>query len=171
MDEDDSQKTAIITPWGLFEYTVMPFGLRNACQTFQRYIDSVFRDLPYVFVYIDDILVSSENPEEHKQHLKEVFDRLKQHSLTININKCQFGKQEVNFLGYTINQNGFTPMKNQLDKIINYNTPENIMELRRFLGMINYYMRCIPQAAHMLLPLNNYTIIISITNSTSNPQH
>lgn len=70
MHEDDIQKTAIMTPWGLFEYTVMSFGLKNATQTFQRFIDAIFQGLDFIFVYIDDIIVMSETPQQYREHLK-----------------------------------------------------------------------------------------------------
>ena len=69
MDPADVKKTAIITPFGLFEYLRMPFGMKNSAQAFQRLMDQVFRDLPFVFVYLDDILIASNDEEEHKQHL------------------------------------------------------------------------------------------------------
>lgn len=156
MHPDDIQKTAIITPWGLFEYVVMPFGLKNATQSFQRFMDSVFRDLDFVFVYIDDILIMSKNEAEHLQHLEIVFERLKAHSLSINNDKCVFGQTEVNFLGYTINAQGYAPVQERVSAILNYKKPETVEELRRFLGMINYYRRCVPQAAHAQQPLNNF---------------
>lgn len=95
-------KTAVITPFGLFEYLVMPFGLRNASQTFQRFVNRIFVDLEYVFVYLDDILVASSDIEEHKIHLRVVCQRLKDHFMRINPSKCEFGKAELTFLGYCI---------------------------------------------------------------------
>lgn len=156
MLKDDIKKTAITTPWGLYEYLVMPFGLKNATQTFQRYIDSVFRGLDFVFVYIDDILVMSEDEGQHQEHLRQVFQRLQEHSLSININKCHFVLKEVNFLGYTINPNGFSPTADRLFKITEYTKPQTVHELRRFLGMVNYYRKCIPKMADLQLPLLRY---------------
>ena len=95
---EDIPKTAVIAPFGLFEYLFMPFGLRNASQTFQRYINRALSDLDFIFVYIDDILVSSSSPEEHEIHLRKVFTRLKEHALRVNLNKCEFGKIELTFL-------------------------------------------------------------------------
>jgi len=80
----DIPKTAVITPFGLFEFLRMPFGLKNAAQTFQHLMDSVLRDLPFVFVYLDDILVASNSEEEHLSHLRALFTRLSQHGLIIN---------------------------------------------------------------------------------------
>lgn len=156
MHEDDIPKTAIITPWGLFEYVVMPCELKNATQTFQRFMDSVFRDLDFVFVYIDDILVMSNDQEQHEQHLRQVFQKLKDYSLSINPSKCHFGQPQVNFLGYTLNAQGYSPTAERLDKIHQFPRPETVMELQRFLGMINYYRRCIPEAAKLQKPLYEY---------------
>ncbi|GFT97065.1 hypothetical protein TNCV_176971 [Trichonephila clavipes] len=88
--EEDKEKTAIITPFGLFEFNVMSFGLRNAPSTFQRFINEVLFGLEFVFPYLDDILVASETEEEHKTHLKLVFDRLQKHGLRVNISKSTF---------------------------------------------------------------------------------
>ena len=82
--ETDIPKTAITTPFGLWEFMRMPFGLRNAGQTLERMIDQVLLDLPFVFTYLDDILVASSSPENHMHHLKEVFKRLSENSLIIN---------------------------------------------------------------------------------------
>jgi len=96
--EKDRSKTAVITLFGLFEYNVMPFGLRNAAQSFQRLMNYTFRDLDYCQCYIDDILIASPNLETHRLHLREVFQRLQNNELSINAEKCVFGKKEVYFL-------------------------------------------------------------------------
>ncbi len=83
----------------------MPFGLRNAAQTFQRFIDEVFQGLDFVFTYIDDILVASETSEQHKQHLEFIFERLSYHGLIIGVAKCEFGVETLSFLGHTISAN------------------------------------------------------------------
>ena len=102
--ETDIPKTAITTPFGLWEFLRMPFGIRNAGQTFQRMIDQVLLDLPFVFTYLDDILVASSSPEIHMHHLKEVFKRLSENSLIISLEKCVFGADQVDFLGHHISQ-------------------------------------------------------------------
>ena len=98
----DIPKTAITTPFGLFEYVRMPFGLRNAAQTFQRFIDQVLRDLPFCYAYIDDILIASSSPEEHQQHLISVFERCKEFGVIINPSKCEFGVNHLTFLGHFV---------------------------------------------------------------------
>ena len=77
----DIPKTAVITPFGLFEFVRMPFGLRNAAQTFQRFIDQVLRGLPFSYAYLDDILVASKDMEEHLTHLRQVFIRLQDNGI------------------------------------------------------------------------------------------
>lgn len=158
---EDIPKTAVTTPFGLFEFTRLCFGLRNAAQTFQRLMDSILRDLPFVFPYIDDILVASTTQEEHEVHLREVFGRLEQHGLTINHGKCVFGQPEVDFLGYRVTATGIAPLPHKVQAIMQLPKPETVVELQRLLGMFNYYRQCIPHAADILRPLVN---LIPCTN-------
>lgn len=153
---EDVEKTAIITPFGLFEYLQMPFGLKNAAQTCQRFVHQIVEGLDFVFPYIDDFLIASSNIEEHKQHLKLLFSRLNEHGVVINPEKCEFGKTEICFLGYVVNENGIKPSPEKVDAIINFPKPKNIEELRRFLGMFNYYRSSIPFAAKLQSPLNDF---------------
>lgn len=145
--EPDIQKTAIITPFGLFEYMRMPFGLRNSGQTFQRFIDQVLKGLPFVFKYIDDIQVASNCHEEHLQHLNIIFERFRKHGLRINVSKCEFGKSQINFLGFTINKNGIKPTDDKVKAIQKVELPEMAKDLRKFIASLNFYRRCIPKAA------------------------
>lgn len=102
MAEEDIPKTAVITAFGLFEFIYMGFGLRNAAQTFQGFIDKVLQGLDFCYAYSDDILVASTNEEEHLQHLKQLFDRLKQYNVVINPQKCTFATNEIKFFGYIL---------------------------------------------------------------------
>nr|CDS28529.2 gag pol polyprotein [Hymenolepis microstoma] len=155
MAQEDIAKTAIITPFSLFEYLRMPFGLRNAAQSFQRFMDQVFRALDFVFAYIDDVLIASSNKDEHKQHLRRVFGRLQQYGITVNPEKCKFGRSEIEFLGHHINGRGIKPLPEKTQSILNYPTPQSVKSLRRFLGVVNYYRRFIPNCAHILQPLTD----------------
>lgn len=150
---DDIPKTAIITPFGLFEYTTMPFGLRNAAQTFQRLIHNVLRGLDFVFPYIDDIIVASRTPEEHRDHLRQLFNRLTQHGLTINLAKCEFAQIEISFLGHRVTAEGIRPLEDKVEAIRQYPKPTTVMELKRFLAMTNFYRRFIPHALRAQAPL------------------
>ena len=147
---DDVGKTAVITPFGLFIFPRTPFGLKNAGQDFQRLMDSILGDLPYVFVYIDDILVASDNMEEHLEHLKTVFQILSDNGMIVNRAKCILGKPSLDFLGYRVDATGIAPLPERVEAIRSTEPPTTIKELQRFNGMINYYRRWIPNAAaHM----------------------
>lgn len=154
MAEEDREKTAIITPFGLYEFNVMPFGLENAAQTFQRYIDTVLRGLDFCHCYIDDILIASKSPEEHEQHLRLIFERFRHYGLSINLPKCQFGATQLTYLGYEITGNGIRPTQHKVEAIKTFKKPTTVKELRRFQGMVNYYRRCLPRAAQIQAPLN-----------------
>ena len=87
MADEDIQKTSIITPFGMFEFLVMPFGLRNAENTFQRLMDQIFGDIPYAFVYVDDILVFSKDLPSHIEHLRDILHLCRDHGLTVSRDK------------------------------------------------------------------------------------
>lgn len=151
--EADIPKTAIITPFGLFEFPYMVYGLRNAAQTFQRFMNTVLMGLDFVFCYLDDILVSSPDQETHKTHLKTVFERLDEFGLCINLSKCIFGVPKIKFLGYEISSNGLKPSSEKVELIRNFSKPQSATSLRRFLGMVNFYHRFIPNCAKIQQPL------------------
>lgn len=156
VEQEDIAKTAICTPFGLFEFPRMTFGLCNAAQTFQRFIHSVLRDLSFCFVYLDDVLVASKSEAEHLDHLKLIFQRFKEHGLIINVEKCNFVKEEVKFLGHYINSDGIKPTPDKIEAISNFKQPSTVKELRRFLGMVNFYRRFLPHAAEHQSILNYY---------------
>ncbi|GFW79166.1 retrovirus-related Pol polyprotein from transposon 297 [Trichonephila clavipes] len=108
--ECDIRKTAVTTPWGLYEYTHLCFGLVNAPQTFMRFMHEVLRGLPFCFFYLDDILCYSENAEGHRSHLRTIFQRLSSYGLKLNISKCVFGVTELIFLGHLITPDGIKPV-------------------------------------------------------------
>lgn len=156
MAKEDAQKTAITTPFGLFEFNCMTFGLRNASQTFQRFIHQVLRGLDCCFPYIDDILIYSEDENQHKHNLQEVLERLNKYGVTLNIEKCEFGKRKLNFLGYEVSALGIKPTEERIHAISTYPKPSTIQELRRFLGMINFYRDCLPHQAELQAELNKF---------------
>lgn len=154
--DEDVAKTAIITPFGLFEYVVMTFGLRNAAQSFQRYIHRALRDLDFVFVYIDDIMIASSSVEEHRNHLRIVFQKLRDFGLILNPSKCTLGVKEITFLGHSINAAGSKPLPDRVEAIQRFPKPRTIAELRRFLGTVNFYRRSLPKAASVQSVLHAY---------------
>ena len=143
-----------IPPFGLFEFLFMPFGLKTAPQTFQRFMDSVFRGLDFVFVYIDDLLVASTSPEEHRHHLRLVFERLAEHGLAIHPAKCEFGLPELSFLGHHVSASGTQPLPERVQAVCDFPQPVTTSDLMRYLGLIHYYHRFIPKCAEQLHPLH-----------------
>lgn len=151
---DDVEKTAITTPFGLWEFVRMPFGLRNAGQSFQRLMDSVLQGLPRVFVYIDDILLASETPEQHLEDLRAVFQRLRDNGLIIRPEKCVFGVPSVTFLGHQLSAEGTRPLPEKVAAVQDFPLPTSVRNLQKFIGMINYFHRFIPKVAVALQPLH-----------------
>jgi hypothetical protein len=152
---EDIPKTAVITPFGLFEFLRMPFGLRNAAQTFQRFIDQVCRGLDSAYVYLDDILVASSSVEEHISQLRALFDRLAEHGVTVNAAKCSFGLDQIDFLGHRISTSGIIPLSDKLKAITDYPEPNSFKQLERFDGLVNFYRRFIPHCAELMQPLTD----------------
>lgn len=143
----DVCKTAIITPFGLYEFPYMSFGLRNAGQTFQRFVDEVVRGLGFCFAYLDDILVFSKDHVQHQQHLRTLMARLNEYGVVINPSKCVIGAEEVLFLGYKVSAAGTLPPKERIQALADYSPPKTVQGMRRFLGMVNFYRRFLPGAA------------------------
>ncbi|CAH8632681.1 unnamed protein product, partial [Schistosoma mattheei] len=155
MAPEDIEKTAVITPFGLFEFLRMPFGLKNAAQTFQRFMDEVTRGLDFVFVYIDDVLIASSSIDEHVQHLHTLFERFKSYGVVINPSKCIFGASSLEFLGHHIDSQGIKPLEEKVKAISSYPEPTSVKSLRRFLGTCNFYRRFLPNCADVLQPLTD----------------
>lgn len=143
---------------GLFQFTRLPFGLVNSPATLARLMDEVlgYGELePGVFVYLDDIVVVSETFEAHIQSLREVAERLKRANLSVNMEKSKFCLTELPYLGYMLSTDGLRPNPERIEAIINYERPNSIRSLRRFLGMANYYRRFIPLFSEYTAPLTN----------------
>jgi hypothetical protein len=155
MDPSDIAKTAIITPFGLFEYLFMPFGLTNAAQTFQRLMDRLFGHLPFVFTYLDDHLIASTTMEEHLEHLRIFFEILRDNGLTIKPSKCSFAVSSVKFLGHMVSESGVVPLPRHVEAISGFPRPTDLRQLQRFLGLINFYRRFLPAIAGVLKPLTD----------------
>lgn len=150
---DDIEKTAVSTPFGLYEYLYMPFGLKNASCTFQRLIDNAFMNCTCVFIYIDDILIFSDSTEQHSTDLEQVMAILETNNLCISIDKCQFFQKEIDFLGFNISSGGIKPTSAKSTELSSFPEPNSSQSLRRFLGMAGYYQHLIPKYADISLPM------------------
>ncbi|GBO06263.1 Transposon Ty3-I Gag-Pol polyprotein [Araneus ventricosus] len=132
MNPRDIHKTAVITPIGLFEYVSMTFGLRNAAQTMQRYIDSIIRDIPSCYAYVDDLWIASAEQESHKSDLDLVFSKLSEHGIVVNPQKCVFGQSELTFLGFLVSSKGSSPLPEKVQFLKEFPLPKTVQELRGF---------------------------------------
>jgi transposase InsO family protein len=130
----------------------MSFGLRNAAQTFQRFMDNVLRVLDFCFAYLDDILVFSRSTEEHEQHLRTLCEQLQRYGIVINPAKCVFRTHEVTFLGYKVSTEGSQPLEERIAGLQDCPPPKTASQLRRFPSMLNFYRRIIPHAAATQAP-------------------
>ncbi len=160
---EDVHKTAITSLFGLFEFLRIPFGLRNASQTFQRFIDNVFRGLDCTYVYIDDVLIASKTPTEYLTHLRSVFQRLEQYNIVINPSKSAFGLSEITVLGHQVNHRGITALRDKVRAIDHFPLPTDQRTLRTFLGLVSVYHRFLRRCAHILKPLND---LLSVKTTT-----
>jgi hypothetical protein len=151
----DIPKTAFITKYGLYEYTIMSFGLTNAPTFFMYLMNSVFMDYldKFVVVFIDDILIYSQSEEEHVEHLKMVLQRLQEHQLYAKLSKCEFWIHEVLFLGHIINQDGLAVDPKKVADILNWKAPKDVRGIKSFIGMAGYYRRFIEGFSKIARPM------------------
>lgn len=156
MEPSDREKTAFITQFGTYQFTVMPFGLCNAPATFQRLMDEVLHDELWkiVVVYLDDLNIFSKTFDDHLKHLRIVFDRLKKAGLKLNPEKCRFTSSELAFLGHVISKDGIRTDPDKIEKVKNFPEPKNLTQLRGFLGLASYYRRFIKDFSKIANPLN-----------------
>ncbi|KAL0177702.1 hypothetical protein M9458_026596, partial [Cirrhinus mrigala] len=143
--EGDEWKTAFVTPTGHYEYLVMSYGLVNAPSVFQNFIHEVLREFlhRFVIVYIDDILIYSRSEAEHRHHVAEVLQKLREHQLYLKAEKCSFHQPSIHFLGYIIDRHGVRMDEGKVEAVISWPEPKTIKELQRFLGFANFYRRFI----------------------------
>ena len=155
---EDRAKTAFSSPYGLFQFTVMPFGLQGAPATFQRMMDELLRGTEgYSAAYLDDIVIYSDNWKDHMKHLKEVFRRLRKAALTVKFDKCQFGMDQCIYLGHMVGNGTVRPENSKLEALKEFPIPRTKTAVRGFLGLAGYYRRFIPNFAETAAPLTDLT--------------
>ena len=150
-----SKLAAIITYKGVFRPLRTQFGLRNAPARFCEMMAEMVRGLEdFIFFYLDDFIVFSETIEEHLRHVQQLLERMDNYGMHIQPEKCHFCERQVTFLGYQVSREGLLPVQDNVAAIQAVSSPTNLQELRRFLGMINYYHNFIPGVARLLAPLH-----------------
>ncbi|XP_075141564.1 uncharacterized protein LOC142217269 [Leptodactylus fuscus] len=152
------ERSAFITPFGLYESTVLPFGMKNAPATFQRMVNSLLSGCEgFATAYLDDIAVFSPTWEEHLQHLAQVLGRIHQAGLTIKPEKCQLGMREVQYLGHRVGGGALRPEPEKLDVITSWPTPRTKRQVMSFLGTAGYYRKFVPNYSALAAPLTDLT--------------
>ena len=148
--------TVFCVPWNLYQYTRVPMGLAVGAQTLTRLLDTVFHDVKfkYVFNYLDDLLVYSKGYEEHLGHLEEVMCRLRGAGLTVNPEKVKFAQTQISFLGHLISHRSVTVDPERTQGIRDFPPPKDAKGIARFVGMVNFYLRFIPNVAEIAAHLN-----------------
>ena len=150
-------KTAFVTPFGKYEFLMVPFGLAQAPAYFQLLMNKVLKGLKFVMTYLDNIIIFSENESQHLEHLETVFSHLREAGLKMKWSKCDFFKSEIHYLGHLISQEGISPLPNKLDCIKHMPAPKNVKEIKQFLGLTGYYRKFVPRFADISRPLTTLT--------------
>ena len=157
--EGEEWKTAFRTRYGHYEYQVMPFGLTNIPASFQHFINDIFSDIldNYVVVYLDDILIFSDNIKDHIQHVCEVLQRLRNNALFGNLEKSKFHNSSAIFLGYIISSNGIKIDPEKVEAVLSWPTPKCVKDIQSFIGFANFYHRFIKDFSKIVTPLTQLT--------------
>ena len=153
--ESDIPKTAFVTRYGQFEFTVMSFGLTNAPAYFMNLMNKVFMDEldKFIVVFIDDILIYSKSVQKHEQHLWVVLEKLRVHKLYAKFSKCEFWLEKVAFFRHILTVEGVAVDPEKVEAVFNWQQPTNVSEIRNFFGLAGYYRRFIEGFSKIVRPM------------------
>ena len=156
MASDSVEKTAFVTQNGQFQWRVMPYGLTNSPVAFMRTMHEALRKYLYkiCIIYVDDVIVYSENMADHLKHLRMVFESIKSAGLKLKPSKCNFAARKVKYLGHILSKEGVRPNPEKTEIVDKFPTPKNVKEVRSFLGLMNYYKRFIKDFSKIAAPLS-----------------
>ena len=150
-------KTAFVTPFGKYEFLMVPFGLAQAPAYFQLLMNKVLKGLKFAMTYLDNIIIFSQDESQHLEHLEIVFSHLQEAGLKMKPSKCDFFKSEIHYLGHLISPEGISPLPNKLDSIKHMPAPNSAKEIKQFLGLTGYYRKFVPRFADISRPLTTLT--------------
>jgi len=155
----DEWKTTFCTRYGSYEWLVMPFGLTNTPAAFQQFVNTIFADMldVCIIVYLDDILIYSEDMESHQQHVWEVLCRLQLHSLFAKLEKCEFHSDSVEYLSYQLSPDSLTMSPDKIQTISDWPEPQKVKDIQSFLGFTNFYCQFIFNYLDIVVPLTQIT--------------
>ena len=159
MDKDSCKYTAFATSTGLYEYRVMAMGLTNSCATFQRILNKVLEGYleDFCLVYLDDILIYSENLEDHEKHVKLVIERLKKNGLKVKLSKCKFARTKIEYLSHVIENGQISPNPAKVAAVANAPRPKTVKQVLAFCGLVSYYRKWIKDCSTLMSPLIKLT--------------
>jgi hypothetical protein len=164
--EADKEKTAFTTPFGLFQFNVLPMGLKNSPPTFQKVMTNTLTPCrQFALVYLDDIIVFSKTYDDHISHLTQVFIALNNRNFVLNPPKCTLLASQINYLGHTISEKIITPMKEKIQAILDIEEPRLLSQANKFLGALSWYRKFLPNFATMAAPIH------AVTNLTKTNRH
>ena len=155
LDPDATEYCTINTHQGLYRFNRLPFGIASAPAIFQRVMDTILQGLPGTICYIDDILLTAASEEEHFRLLEEVLRRLRAENIRMKRSKCYFMRDSVEYLGHIVDANGLHATPEKIAAIERAPRPQNVTQLRSFLGLLNYYRKFLPNLAATIQPLND----------------
>jgi hypothetical protein len=157
--EEDIHKTSFGCQYGQYEWVVMPFGMSASPGSFQRNMNSIFKEHlgEFISVYLDDILVFSKNPDAHMDHVQTALQILRDNEFHIRFEKCKFGMTEVEYLGHVVNSKGVSPSPAKVQAVLDWPIPTTVTDVRQFLGFVNYYRKHIPKYSQVCKPLYDLT--------------
>ena len=158
VEQNSRSLTAFTTPFGLYQFAVMPFGLQGAPATFQRMMDSLLKGVrDYAEAYLDDLVIFSNTWEEHCKHLRTILQRLRSAGLTAKPSKCQLGMRQCVYLGHQVGNGIIRPEKEKLEAVLQFERPVTKKDVRSFLGLTGYYRKFVPNYSTVALPLTDCT--------------
>ncbi|XP_062542458.1 uncharacterized protein K02A2.6-like [Armigeres subalbatus] len=158
LSPESREITTFVTPNAYYRYKRLMFGMNCAAELFKRQIERVLQGLPGTKVFIDDVLVYAATKQEHNERVEAVFKRLEEHGLTVNEDKCEIGKETVNFMGHTLSSQGIRPTNEKVSAVQAFRQPQDAKEMRSFLGLVNYLGKFVPNLSTISAPLREMTV-------------